>query len=784
MADYLDMATPVSLAGLIRRLRSSVGLTQEELADRAGISVRTISDIERGLRQSLYPDTARRLAEALEVEEEDRPHFVALARGRIKRARPGSPFSTSTEVSSLFATIPLAPTRLIDRERELDVLIKAFADRSIRLLTLTGPGGIGKTRVAAEAALRAQGMFRDGVFFLSLSSVHKADRVVPLIARALGLVALESPNVAETAQQVGAAEILVVLDTFEHLIQSAVALDELLASCSGLTLLVTSREALHLRGEHVIPLSTLELPAECDSDLSSASSTALFLERARAVRPDLRLDEQAARLLVDICRRLDGLPLALELAASRVQHMPLLTLRDQLESRLPVLTRGPTDLPPRQRTMRDTIAWSYELLDPTEQSLFRAISVFAGAWTLEGADKIWRSTTSDRDTLGTISALVDKSLIVVADPEGPEPRYDILGVIAEYAAEQREQRGETQALHAAHSLFFLSLAERAEHEMGGSAQELWYRRLLLDHDNLRQALRWTISQGRAEVAVRIAGALWQFWRAEGHFSEGRAWVERALEVARDAPKEHLAKALWGAAWLAFHQDDLGAAHAYNERLLALYDNQAGTIMRRNALTIKGMLSLAEGRYEAALVPLTASVEICEPIGRTWHLATSKLNLALASMHARRSGDASRLLQEALDLYFELGDERFIARVYVYQGHLALLKEKEAKAKELFSEGLRRFSRLGDQAGIAEALEGLASLSAVEGRTEQAALLWGTAIGVRETTASKILPFERALIDRWLDETRATMGEAEWESMLAKGQDLDLEDAIARATAPN
>jgi predicted ATPase/DNA-binding XRE family transcriptional regulator len=784
MADYQDMATPISLAGLIRRLRDSIGVTQEELADRAGISVRTVSDIERGLRRSLYRDTAQRLAEALEIAEEERPDFAALARGRIEKIRSGSPFSPSRDASSLFATVPLAPTRLIDRERELDILMKAFADRSIRLLTLTGPGGIGKTRVAAEAALRAQGMFRDGLFFLSLSSVQEADRVVPLMARALGLVGLETPNVAETAEQVGDAEILVVLDTFEHLIESAVALDELLASCSGLTLLVTSREALHLRVEHVIPLSTLELPAEGDTDLSSASSTALFLERARAAKPDLRLDEQAARSLVDICRRLQGLPLALELAASRVQHMPLLMLRDQLGSRLRVLTRGPADLPPRQRTMRDTIAWSYELLDPTEQSLFRTISVFAGGWTLEAADKVWGSTTSDRDTLETISALVDKSLVLVADPEDPEPRYDMLGVIAEYAAEQREQHDGTQVFHAAHSLFFLSLAERAEHEMGGSAQELWYRRLLLDHDNLRQALRWTISQDPAEVAVRIAGALWQFWRAEGHFSEGRAWVERALEVARDTPKEYLAKALWGAAWLAFHQDDLGATHAYSERLLALYDDQDRTIMRRNALTIRGMLNLAEGRYEAALVPLAASVEICEPIGRTWHLATSKLNLALASMHARRSDDASRLLQEALDLYLELGDERFIARVYVYLGHLALLEEEEAKAKELFSDGLRRFSRLRDQAGIAEALEGLASLSAVEGRTEQAALIWGTATGVRETTASKTLPFERALIDRWLDETRATMGEAQWELMLAKGQDLDLEDAIARATAPN
>ena len=530
-----------------------------------------------------------------------------------------------------------------------------------------------------------------------------------------------------------------------------------------------------------MPIPPLELPVEGSAGLASAPSVALFLERARAVKPDLRLDEQAADLLVNICRRLDGLPLALELAASRIQHLPLLGLRDQLDSRLTVLTRGPADLPPRQRTMRDTLAWSYELLDPTEQSLFRAISVFAGGWTLEGANKVWASTTPDRDTFAIISALVDKSLVILADVEGPEPRYDVLDLIGEYAAEQREQRSETRALRRAHALFFLSLAERAEEEMGGTGQEFWYRRLLLEHDNLRNALRWTTSEGE-ELGVRLAGALWQFWRAEGHFSEGRAWLEKATKAAPHAAKRHHTKALWGAAWLAFHQDDLRAARACSEQLLAMTDERDQTIMRRNALTVKGMLQIAAGQFEAALTPLAASVDICEAIGPSWHLATSKLNLALASMHTGQIDDARRLLRASLHLYLDLGDERFVARVHVYLGHLALLEGEKTRAKKLFSDALGRFSQLGDQGGIAESVEGLASVSAAERKMERAALQWGTATRVRESTRSKTLPFERALIDRWLDEVRASLGEATWQAMLAKGRDVDHEDAIARVAA--
>ncbi|MDQ3156841.1 MAG: helix-turn-helix domain-containing protein [Actinomycetota bacterium] len=774
------METTPALAGLVRRLRDDVGLTQEELAERAGISVRTVSDIERGLRRSIYRDTAERLADALEVEEEDRPEFVALARKRVGRTSSNSPSVFAEQIHPLFAAVPPQRTRLIGRERELGLLIKAFGDRSIRLHTLTGPGGIGKTRVAAEAATRSQGMFRDGVFFLSLGSVDQPDRVIPLIARTLGLATAENASVADISGHLEAAEILVVLDTFEHLLQAAVALSVLMAECPGVTLLITSRESLHLRDENVIPVPPLELPEAGLADVSSVASSALFLDRARAIRPDLRLDATASRLVVEICRRLNGLPLAIELAASRIQHLPLVALRDQLDSRLNVLTRGPVDLPARQRTMRHTIAWSYDLLSSAERSLFRALSVFAGGWLLASADDVWASVSPDRDTLASMSALVDKSLVVLTEADGPEPRYGMLDIIGEYAMEQREEYEESQILRRAHALSFLSLAETAELELGGSAQEAWYRRLLMENENLRNALRWAASHGEPELGVRLAGALWQFWRAQGSYAEGRTWLNQTLEAAPQAGLEYRAKAIWGAAWLAFHQDDLPAAEECSRQLLEATDENDQTIIRRNALTVKAMLHIAQGQFEAALSPLRSSVLICEELGPSWHLATSRLNLALALMRAGQVKDAERLLQGAFDLYQSLGDERFATRSLVYRAHLDLLEGETMEARKLFTEGVRAFVDLEDQVGIAESLEGLAAVNAADLKMEAAALLWGVASRLRESSTSTTLRFERALIDHWLDDAKDSLGDDKWHVALANGETLDLEAAMRRA----
>ncbi len=768
------MPSSVPLAALMRRGRASARLTQEELAEKAGISVRTISDIERGLRRFVYRDTAERLAEALEVGSAEKDDFLSVARGRAEVSQSGL-HSGPLALSSVRNRIPVPPTPLIGREREMEMLLGTFREGSIRSISLTGPGGIGKTRLAVEAAVAAQDIYRDGVFFVPLSSSESPSRVVPLIAEALGMVEPEARSVADVSTHVGEAAVLLVLDTFEHVLLAASSVAELLSSCDGLTLLVTSREPLHIRGEHVFALAPLGLPSEGSTDLSSSAAGRLLLERARAAKGDLVIDEGSAGLLGDICRRLEGLPLAIELAAARVRHLPLVKLREQLDARLSVLTHGDADLPRRQRTMRGAIGWSYDLLDSRERSLFRSLSVFRGGWTLEAAQNV--SVTPEGDVVETLSALVDKSLVVLTGAETHVSRYSMMDVVAEFASEQRDRYGEAPELLRAHARYFLLLAERAEEKVGTSAQEEIFEELLADHDNLRVALSWSLTDGDRELGLRLAAALWQFWRAVGYLSEARTWLEQAIRATSGVPRDLRAKALWGACWLAFQQDDLVAARCYSEELLQVTGDDEGSLLRRNALTTQAMVHMAEGDFVAALIPLERSVAISDSGGASWYMATSKLNLALGLLHLRRLDRASSLLAEALELYARLGDRRFEGRAYAYQAHLELLRGEIQRANDLFCESVRRFNEVGDQSGIAEALEGLAAVSAATGVMDQAAVLLGAARHAREHSMSKILPFERALTERWLDEAQEALGEERWSDLLEQGGVMDVVAAL-------
>jgi predicted ATPase/transcriptional regulator with XRE-family HTH domain len=765
------MSSPAPLAALIQRRRVSARLTQEELAERAGISVRTISDIERGLRRSVYRDTAERLAEALEVPGAEREDFILVVRGRVDPHETGVPGALRIAPGN---RVPVPPTPLIGREREMVKLLTTFREGSIRSISLTGPGGIGKTRLALEAALAARDIYRDGVFFVPLGPAESSARVVPLIAEAIGMVEPETRTVADISTHLSAASVLLVLDTFEHLLAAAASVAELLSSCQPVTMLVTSREPLHIRGEHVLSLPPLELPAEGSPDLSSSAAGRLFLERARAAKADLVIDKDATALLGDICRRLEGLPLAIELAASRVRHLPLMKLREQLDARLTVLTHGDADLPRRQRTMRGAIGWSYDLLDSRERSLFRLLSVFRGGWTLEAAHA-W--VTPDGDVVDTLSALVDKSLVVLTGAEGEAPRYSMMDVIAEFASEQRDRFGEGPEFFGAHASYYLALGERAEEKIGTSGQEEAFDELLRETDNLRAALAWSLADGDPTIGLRLAGALWQFWRAAGFLAEGRTWLEQAIQATRGASADLRAKARWGACWLAFQQDDLVSARHHCWELLEVTDDDEGSLMRRNALTVQAMLHMAEGDFAEALEPLERSAEISDASGVTWFMATSKLNLALGLLHLRRLDSASSLLNEANELYAGLGDRRFEARAHTYQGHLELLRGDTRRASELFSRSVRRFNELGDQGGIAEALEGLAAVSAATGGMDEAALILGAASHARERSMSEILPFERALIEGWLDEAQGALGEERWTNLLGEGSAMDVAAAL-------
>jgi predicted ATPase/transcriptional regulator with XRE-family HTH domain len=773
------------LAQLLRRQRAAAGLTQEELAERAGVSVRTISDVERGLRKTIYRHTAEVLAAALGLDEAGRAKFEEAARGSARRGPRQVPAST-LPIDRWALRLPGPPTGLIGRERELEVVSRALADGGIRLLTLTGPGGIGKTRIAIEAARREQEHGADRVFFVPLGGIADPGLVASTVAMAIGVTSATEPIEEAIAEHLGDAGALLVLDTFEHLLGAAPFVASLVARCGVLKVLVTTREVLHLSGEHEVVVPALEVPthpwASPADDVSRSAATELFIQRAVAAKSDFVLDDRSALLVREVCATLDGLPLAIELAASRVKHLSLEALRKKLDSRLSVLTGGPRDLPRRQQTMRDTIAWSYELLAPEEQALFRSLSVFAGGWTLEAAASVCGIAETGPDPLQLMSALVDKSLVYLIDTGSADVRYSMFDVIREFAVE-RSEAAERNPLRQRHAEFSLGLAERAEPELGRSDQRLWYRRLDIEHDNFRSALGWLIRTGDAERALRLAGALWQFWRRQGYLTEGRMWLRETLSMAASSADGPRAKALWGAGWLAFAQGDYEEAEALSAELVDVAHKQGAKIDERNALTVLGMILLARGRSEEALEPFERGLEICLDLGPSWHLATSHLNLGMAQMHAGHLREAEGLITRAREIYSDIGDQHFEARCVAYLGYVALLAGETARAGSLFAASLERFGELEDLQGIAEGLEGLAAVNAAaksRDRALRAGRLAGAASSIRERLTAKQYPFDQTGMEPFLAKARTALGAARWEQAWEEGRELTMERVFGLA----
>jgi predicted ATPase len=579
-----------------------------------------------------------------------------------------------------------------------------------------------------------------------------------------------------------------VIETFEHVSSAAAFVAELAIACPRLVFLVTSRTALGVRGEHEISLAPLAVPAIAAgiADLDRYPATALFLERARAVRPDLALDPASAATIGQICRRLEGLPLALELAAVRVRHMPLATLKSALDHRLDVLVGGPRDLPPRLRTMRDAIAWSEELLPPRAQSLFRTVSVFAGGWTLAAAESI--SVDGGARLLDDITALVDNHLVTIDEGGGDEPRFRMLDVVREFAAEQAAERREANDLARRHATFFANLAETAELERAGPAQESWYRRLQAEQDNMRAALQYAVAHDEGPLAQRLAGALWLYWRRHGDYAEARSWLDRALQAsgpgsptydrtsadsvdAADGPSRR--KVLWGDAWISYYQGDYPHLRRLGEELLQLAEQGGDRVGIRNGLTIRALVAMADERFDDALGPLEECVRICRASCPPWLLATSLLVLGQATMHGADLSRSRRVLEEALAMYERLGDRLFVARTNGYLGYASLLSGDARAARRLFAASLRGFTQLEERFGIAEELQAMAALAASDGQDERAATFAGAAHGVWASMSAQPLASDRPIARRYLDPASRRLGSAAWRSAYRNGQAMDL-----------
>jgi predicted ATPase len=758
---------------------------------------------------------------------------LAETLGQGDMAPPPPPVApAATVVMTTGAAVPMPLTRLIGRERETAALVDLLGRSDARLVTLTGPGGVGKTRLGLAVASAARALFPDGVAFAPLASITDPALVASAVAQAVGVRDAGARPLADgLTAALRSKRLLLLIDNFEHVLPAAVWIAALLEACPSVTALVTSRALLRVRGEVEFAVPPLSVPASARAGEEGSPRRAaldLLIERARAARSGFAVAPADEEVLVAICRRLDGLPLAIELAAARLRVLPPRDLLTRLESRLRVLVGGARDLPERQQTLRRTIAWSHELLEPEEQVLFRRFAVFADGCTLAAAEAVCDDGGGALDVLAGLAALVDRSLLLPGEDADGGARYAMLETIREYALESLGASGEADALRRRHAQHFLEVVEQAAPELTGPRQGALLARLDAEHGNLRGALGWARDSGEHELGLRLGAGLWRFWYQRGHLTEGRAWLAQPLAAASDAavavdPAVRAAAAN-AAGILALYQDDYGAARAMLEESIALRRSLGDRSGVAASLGNLGIVLIDQGDYARAATVLEESLAMRRELGNAASIAAGLTNLGNAAMHLGDLARATALHQEGLALRERLGDGAGIA-VSLYNlgnaalrrgdlaeaaalhtrsfasrtasgdrpgmagslsalGALALEQGDGARALTMYAEALTLYHELGDRLGITVCLDGLArALSAAREPADagsRAAYLLGAAERLRSAIGATLPPFHREAHRRTSDSLRTLLGDDAFARAWSAGAAAPLDEVLEAA----
>jgi predicted ATPase/DNA-binding CsgD family transcriptional regulator len=685
--------------------------------------------------------------------------------------------------------LPVPLTTLVGREREITEVIALMRRPDIRLVTLVGAGGVGKTRLAIEVASRAEEEFSDGVAFVSLAAVPDASLVASEIARALDVREAGEGTLSQALiSALRGKHQLLVIDNLEHVLEATPLVAELLTGCSGLRVLATSRAILRVSGEQVFPVAPLEVPQADMSltieQLGAAPAIQLFVARARGARPDFALTPANAPAVVAICRRLDGLPLAIELAAARTRHLPAAALLGHLEKPLPLLTGGPRDQPVRLRAMRDAIGWSYDLLSPDEQAFFRRLAVLQGGGGLEAVAAISCAAGAiDCDVLEGVRTLVEQSLLVQTEEPPGEPRFAMLETIREFGLEQLAASGEEDATRSAHAAYYLSLAEQAEPHLIVSGSAAWVERLAIERANLQTAITWALRNGHADAVLRLAGTILSFAYARGEPRDAQQWLEAALAAAGSASAETRVDALFTASALAQVRGDFAHSTALSEEGLQIAREHDYAFGQARALLSLGITAEWQGDLDLAATHYEASRDLMTALKETDRLPHWTLlpiaNLADVALLRGDAKQAAMLAEEAVEGWRRAGYLWGIAQALGTAAAAASERGDQARAGRLYDETLRLWLESDDGRGIAGTIAGIAGVLNHRGQSERAARLLGAAWGIATALGLRYLA-HHVHAERVLTATRARLDNQVFDAAWLEGQTLSLEQAVTEA----